>query len=80
MGCHYVYTTFLFYSVLTHPVHQVIHTREVCSHADLVFVHGLISAHGVKSWGTFTSLQNIFKCCFKQTVAHLVSTERFILY
>lgn len=65
--------------LLTHPVHQVIHTREVCPHADLVFVHCLVSAHSVEPWSTLTSLQNIFKSCLKQTVAHLVSKENDII-
>ena len=64
------------YVLPTHSIHQVIHTREVCSHADLVFVHSLVTTHGVESWSTFASLQNIFKSCLKQTVAHLVSKEK----
>ena len=35
--------------LITHSVHQVVHTGQVGSHADLKLVHRLISTHGVEA-------------------------------
>ena len=34
---------------LTHPVHEVVHASEVCSHTDLVSLHRLVAAHHVEA-------------------------------
>ena len=69
---------------LTHPVHEVVHASEVCSHTDLISLHCLVAAHHVEA-GRAPSVEyncwylssiscgifQIFKYCMWKPGAHL---------
>ena len=49
---------------LTHPVHEVVHASEVCSHTDLVSLHRLVATHHVEA-GRAPSVEHEYRYRYK---------------